>query len=193
MDGNTILSRAQKHPILLQKGHLVDLITTDIHLTNEHSGIALTERFIRDEYWIPSVKSRVKKTIRACTTCIRWRGQTNQPQMADLPPERVNTAQTFENTGVDLCGPFNVRASKLKFERIVKVWIAVFVCLSTKAVHLEICTDLSKENFLACFTRFTSRRGCPRKMFSDNGTNFKASSKEFKTGWKEGLTQAQQN
>lgn len=97
---------------------------------------------------------------------------------------RISEAKTFEHTGVDLCGPFNIRASKLKFEKVIKVWVAVFVCLATKAVHLEVCTEQSKDNFLASFTRFTSRRGCPRRMYSDNGTNFVASGKAMK-GWQQ--------
>lgn len=32
--------------------------------------------------------------------------------------------------------------------------------------------DLTTEGFIACFQRFVSRRGLPRLVWSDNGTNF---------------------
>ncbi|XP_055840886.1 uncharacterized protein LOC129908443 [Episyrphus balteatus] len=65
-----------------------------------------------------------------------------------------------------------------------KGYACVFVCFSTKAIHLEAVSDLSSEAFLAAFARFVARRGLPKGMFSDNGTNFDGSdvilSKEFK-------------
>lgn len=141
------LTDAQKHPILLSKSHLVDLIIRETHEKNGHSGVGHTERILREEFWIPALKSRVKKQTRACLTCKRWRAQTIQPQMADLPPERINEAKVFEHTGVDLCGPFQIRPSKIKFEKIIKVWVAVFICLATKAVHLEICRPIQGKLF----------------------------------------------
>jgi len=42
----------------------------------------------------------------------------------------------------------------------------------TKAVHLEMVTDLTTVAFLAAFNRFSSRRRCPTDIYSDNGRNF---------------------
>ena len=173
----------QKHPILLVKCHLSDLIIRQTHHDFGHSGANLTERLIRDKYWIPSIKNRIKKCVRQCVVCVRWRARTNQPVMADLPPERVNPAPIFGKIGVDLCGPFHIKASKLKFDKVIKVWVAVFICLVSKAVHLEICFDLSTEKFLEAFTRFVSRRGCPSMVMSDNGTNFRGSARKIKEQW----------
>ena len=53
-----------------------------------------------------------------------------------------------------------------------KVYAAVFVCLTTKAVHLGFCKDLSTKEFLATLSRFIKHRGVPHTMWSDNGTNF---------------------
>ena len=57
------------------------------------------------------------------------------------------------------------------------------MCLVTKAVHLEICSDLSTENFLAAFARFANRRGWPSLVLSDNGTNFVGASRKIREGW----------
>ena len=63
--------------------------------------------------------------------------------------------------------------------------MSVFVCLVSKAVHLEICTDLSTDNFLAAFARFANRRGWPSLFLSDNGTNFVGASKRIKESWRQ--------
>lgn len=55
---------------------------------------------------------------------------------------------------------------------MTKGYIAVYVCLSTRAVHLEAAGDMSTNTFLGTLKRFISRRGYPNEIWSDNGTNF---------------------
>ncbi|KAF0691671.1 Integrase catalytic domain-containing protein, partial [Aphis craccivora] len=70
-----------------------------------------------------------------------------------------------------------------------KAYLALFVCLSVKAVHLEIVSDISTEAFLAAFDRFTDRRGIPCEIHSDCGTNYMGAAKELKALFKEKATQ----
>ena len=53
------------------------------------------------------------------------------------------------------------------------MWICLFTCCVTRAVHLEVVTDMSAYTFIRCLKRFTARRGVPRKILSDNWKNFK--------------------
>lgn len=53
-----------------------------------------------------------------------------------------------------------------------KSYLAIFVCLSTSAVHLELVTDYTTEAFIAAYKRFTGRRGICATLHSDCGTNF---------------------
>ena len=99
--------------------------------------------------------------------------------MSDLPAERLQFSLPFTYTGVDFAGPFNLRVSHLRNAKIFKGYAVVFVCFCTKAVHLETCSDLSTDAFLAAFTRFTGRRGLPKTLFSDNGRNFLGASSKL--------------
>lgn len=99
--------------------------------------------------------------------------------MGDLPAERCTPARPFCHTGVDYAGPIRYRSAKGRGHTTQKAWIAVFVCLSTKAMHLDIVTDYSSKAFLAAFDRFVSRRGLPSTMWSDNGTTFHGADHEL--------------
>ena len=83
--------------------------------------------------------------------------------MADLPKERVTAIQPFYVTGVDLCGPVSVTL-KIRGKQPVKMYIAVFVCFTSKAVHLETVNDLSTDSFVCSLNRFIGRRGLPKNF-----------------------------
>ena len=100
--------------------------------------------------------------------------------MGDLPPERVNIpSRPIENTGVDYAGPFYYKEGLRRATKYIKCYMAMFVCLATKAVHIEISADLSTETFLNVLKRFISRRGRPANMYSDNATNFVGAENEL--------------
>ena len=85
--------------------------------------------------------------------------------MADLPSERLDAGTSFINTGVDFAGPIVTKPN-------CKNYIAIFVRFATKAVHIELVTDLSKDSCILALKRFISRRGLPEKLFSNNGSKF---------------------
>ena len=93
--------------------------------------------------------------------------------LGELPEDRVTQHPAFFTVGVDYAGPFLLKKGHTRKPVIVKAYLAVFVCFSTKATHLEVISDLTTEAFLACLRRFISRRGCPSVIQSDNGSNFK--------------------
>ena len=92
--------------------------------------------------------------------------------MGDLPKVRVTPSSPFNRSGVDYAGPLKVRLSKTRGKGTTKGYIAVFICLATRAVHLEIVEDYSSEAFISAFHRFTSRRGHCSLLLSDQGTTF---------------------
>ena len=85
---------------------------------------------------------------------------------------RVRPSPPFECSGVDYAGPINVRLTKTGGKGTMKGYIAIFICMATRAVHIELVEDYSSEAFIAAFYRFTTRRGHCKKLYSDQGTNF---------------------
>ena len=83
-------------------------------------------------------------------------------------------------TGIDYAGPFTLKRGHTRKPVLVKAYIALFVCFSTKAVHIEIVSDLTTEAFLAALKRFVARRGLPLEIHSDNGTNFVGARNDLK-------------
>lgn len=93
--------------------------------------------------------------------------------MGTLPKARVNMTRAFLHTGIDYAGPMSVlTVGKPGKRQVTKGYVAVFVCLCTKTIHLALVSRLTTEAFLASFNRFSSRRGLPSDMYSDNSTFF---------------------
>lgn len=178
---NAFIPYSQKHPLLIPKGHHVTtLLIRNEHLTNYHAGAQTTLYALRRNYWLPDARQQVRKIIRACVTCVRANPPQSKYIMGDLPRIRVTEARPFYNVGVDYCGPFFVKEKKHRNRTRVKIWVSVFVCLVTKAVHLEAVTDLTTEGFMAALKRFIARRGRPKNIYSDNGSNFIGANREIK-------------
>lgn len=125
---------------------------------------------IRRTYWIIRGRAHVKSHVNKCITCRRHRGAVAQQKMGDLPSQRVNRHRQFSISGVDYCGPFTLRVGAKRTRTTTKAHVVIFVCLATKAVHIELASDLSTAAFLNAFARFVNRRGVCNELHSDNGT-----------------------
>lgn len=100
--------------------------------------------------------------------------------MGNLPVVRVSApSRSFLHCGVDYAGPVSVRASAGRAIAYRKAYIALFVCLSTRAIHLELVSDYSTAALMSAYARFCSRRGLPQSVYSDNGTMFVGADKEL--------------
>lgn len=149
--------------LLPRQHHLTNALIRGIHLKTLHGGAQLTLSILRQNYWISNGRSI---------------------------PSRITATPAFTHTGVDYCGPFIYRCSKGRGIKTTKGYIAVFVCFTTKAIHQELVSDLTTAAFLAALKRFTSRRGFPKEINSDNGTNFQGASKEMKQQFGVAIQQA---
>lgn len=179
---NADLSNDGKHPILVpRESHLAKLLIANAHERTLHGGSQLMLTYIRTKYWIIDAKRLIKLYVRKCVTCVRHASKSNQPIMGQLPASRVTAGRPFRSCGVDYTGPISIRTSKGRGHRSIKGYICLFVCMTTRAIHLEAVTDMTSQAFLAAFKRMVARRGHVTDLWSDNGTNFVGAEKELRT------------
>lgn len=161
------------HPLLLpRKDHIVNLIIDHYHQKYLHTGPQLLMSLLRQRFWILAARNIVRKRVQQCNVCFRVNPRNQAPFMANLPACRVQQAKAFCHTGMDYAGPLHIVPYRRRGVHSMKAYLCLFVCLVTKAVHLELASDLSTESFLNALKRFLSRRGPVAVLYSDNGTNF---------------------
>ncbi|XP_055590154.1 uncharacterized protein LOC129742298 [Uranotaenia lowii] len=159
------------HPMVLPAKHpFTEMLFAHHHEALLHAGPQLLLSTIRQRYWPLGGRHVVRKVVHKCQRCFRARPQILQQQMGDLPRSRVIVSRPFTKCGVDYFGPVFLKAGRRN--AAIKTYVAVFVCMTTKAVHLELVGDLSTERFLQALRRMIGRRGKVSDMYSDNGTNF---------------------
>ena len=172
----TELSRNIKHPVLLPDKHpATELLVRHIHESVKHQGRLITLGKVREEGIFVLHGTRVvKSVISKCVTCRKLRGSTLTQKMADLPIDRLYECPPFTFTGLDVFGPFYVsegqRTRRNTPER--KRWAVVFICLVTKAIHIEILEKMDTSSFKLALARFFSIRGQCTRLRSDRGSNF---------------------
>ncbi|XP_055613967.1 uncharacterized protein LOC129760346 [Uranotaenia lowii] len=160
-----------KYPIALPARHLFSTLLIRYHHEKLlHAGPQLLLSVLRQRYWIFGGRETVRNVIHRCLKCFRAKPSPVQQFMGDLPASRVTIAPAFRRSGVDYFGPVYVRPAPRR--PAVKAYVCVFVCLCTKAVHLELVSDLTTDRFIQALRRFVGRRGKCAEILSDNGTNF---------------------
>ena len=175
---NAPLSNSAKFPYLLPPNHpLTALIVHDTHKKQLHSGVNSTVTALRQNFWITSIRQYVRKLLQTCVTCRKLEGAAfKAPDPAPLPKLRVQVTAPFAVTGVDFTGPLYVRSEGNE----TKCYICLFTCAVTRAVHLEVVSDLTEKSFLQAFRRFTGCKSLPYHTISDNASTYLAAADELK-------------
>ena len=181
---NASLNLGSKNPILLSsKSRFVELLIHETHDKIKHSGIPDTLTTIRERFWLIRGREAVKRIIKKCVVCRKAEGL---PYGATTPPPlpacRVSDEPPFVNVGLDFAGPLFVheKHGREKTSEKSKVYVLLFTCASTRAVHLELTPSLSVPAFLRAFRRYASRRRLPALLISDNAKTFRAASAEIR-------------
>lgn len=180
LDNSSSFSYDKKHPMLLSSKHrLSELLFTYEHKRLLHGGPQLLVSTLRERWWVLGARNLARQVVHNCVTCARLKGENVTPLMGNLPRERIEASFPFMTCGVDYAGPMLVLNRKGRGARLIKCYICLFVCFTTKAIHLELVGSLSTQDYLLAFKRFISRRGKPSVIFSDNGRNFVGAEKEI--------------
>ncbi|XP_068206223.1 uncharacterized protein [Palaemon carinicauda] len=138
------------------------------HEHSNHMGVMHVLRLMREKFWVIKGHAAVRRVMSRCVRCRRAHGKVIEQLMADLPPDRVESGKPpFYRTGVDLFGPFFVKRGRAQ----MKHWGVIFTCLNTRAIHLEVASNLTSDSFISVFRRFLARRGQVKTVICDCGTN----------------------
>jgi len=176
---NAPTSQASKFPYLLPPNHQVTkLVALAAHKRLHHGGVSITVTALRQMYWIPAIRQYVRRLLRHCLPCRKQMGKPYvAPESPPLPKVRVTESPPFTITGVDFTGALYVKGST---NEETKVYICLFTCAVTRAVHLEVVSDLTVDTFLLAFRRFVGRKSLPKQMISDNASTYLSAAEELR-------------
>ena len=158
------LADSLKYPVNLPKaGHITELIIRQAHEKTHHSGRGVTLNELRSNgYWIISGNAAVRHFISRCVRCRYLRGTAGEQKMANLPNSRVEPAPPK-----------------------VKRYGALFTCMASRAIHIEVAHSMETDSFLQALRRVVARRGPIQELRSDQGTNFVGAENELKRALQE--------
>jgi len=81
------------------------------------------QNLLRQNYWILSSRSVIKKRVHRCVPCFHAKPRPAQPFMGNLPQFRLNQVEPFSKVGVDFAGPFDVKAAMICKIKITKAYL----------------------------------------------------------------------
>ena len=168
----------RKYPVLLPaRDHVTELIIAHYHEREGHAGPLHTLCALQEFYWIIKGHATVRRVVGKCLKCKIKTPRPSRQIMAPLPKPRVSPGKpAFTCVGVDYAGPYMTKVGR----RCSKRYLCLFVCMATRAVHLECAYSLDMDSFILAFQRFSCRRCVPTDVYSDNGTNFTAAERELR-------------
>lgn len=176
------LPETAKKPVFIsRRSPVARLLVKDAHVRMFHGGTSSTVSAFRANYCVPQPRQLARTVIAHCSACRRRKLARPflYPTMGDLPKERTRRYRPFENVGIDLLGPLGIKGAAKE----EKAWIALFSCMATRAIHLELVEDISAATFLLAMRKFVARRGRPKKILTDNAGNFQLASQSVEI-WK---------
>ncbi|XP_065080890.1 uncharacterized protein LOC135703571 [Ochlerotatus camptorhynchus] len=167
-----------KNPVILPNDHPVtSLLIAHYHEKFHHQNHEAIVNELRQKYVIPRIRVKYAATRKGCQRCKNESSIPQPPIMADLPAERLAAfTRPFTHVGVDYFGPMEVVIGR----RTEKRWGMIVTCLTTRAIHIELANSLSTSSCIIALRSFMGRRGTPRTIRSDRGTNFIGASRELK-------------
>ncbi|XP_046408785.1 uncharacterized protein LOC124173310 [Ischnura elegans] len=170
-----------KHPMILPpKHHITKLLIEYEHQRLQHARPQLMIASLRETFWIQRIRPAVKAVIHSCIKCFKLKSSTAHQLMDSLPTSRIQPSRPFSSSGVDYAGPIYVKLGNARSKVQTKDCIAIFICLATKAIHIELVSDMTTAAFIVALRRFIARRGKCNHIYSDSGSNFVGAERELK-------------
>ena len=177
------LDFCERCPVVLPSDSFVTrLIIQMCHSRVAHQGRGLTLNSLRQQgFFIIHASKIVARFISQCVICRKLRGRFVSQLMSDLPADRVEPAPPFTFVCCDCFGPFLIKVGRKELKR----YGLIFVCQSSRAIHIEVLDSLSTDSFINGLRRFISIRGQIRLLRCDNATNFVGAKNELAKSFSE--------
>lgn len=172
------ITDTMKKPMVLDGDHPTTRLWIEhVHRRLHHSGVETTVNECRQQFWVLRLRPTVKNIISKCLRCRIKAASPPQPMTGNLPSCRLAHHQRpFTFAGLDYFGPLTITVGRSHQKR----YVALFTCLTTRAVHLELVASLNTDSAIMALRRMIARRGCPAQLWSDNGTNFHGAERELR-------------
>lgn len=182
------LSEDFTNPIILPKGNFAEKKILHLHQSRMHISQRQTFDLLRKRFWVIGNFAYVKTVVQKCKTPRCRYIKFNSPKMSPLPTLRLDNPSPWTNVGVDYLGPLNCKhkcvteseSEKCIHPKVQKIWLVLFTCFHSRAIHVEVVESCSTRDFLDAFRRFIGHCGRPNIFYSDNARYFKAADKHIK-------------
>ncbi|XP_045205909.2 uncharacterized protein LOC123558098 [Mercenaria mercenaria] len=181
---NACLTESARFPLLLPRNdRFTEMVIEKEHKQMLHTGVSQTLSKVRQKYWILHGRATVRKVLNMCLVCRKIEGGSyKMPPMAALPQARVSESTPFTYIGLDYLGPLFIKEQETE-----KIWVCLFTCMVTRAVHLEMVQNMSAAAFLNCLRRFIASRGTPSEIVCDNAMHFKSACQTTELVWRSAI------
>ncbi|GBM45521.1 hypothetical protein AVEN_210247-1 [Araneus ventricosus] len=178
---NVDLHFEQVHPFVVPKDNKVTKMIFEYFIKKNFHAVPQALLYTVREQFCP-IRGRdfARKVVKNCIICCKNNPKISTEIMGNLPSERVNPTSPYNIAGVDFAGPFHIKLSIKRCRRLIKVYLAVFICFETKTMHFEVLSDLSSAEFITYLKRIFAGRDESVKLFRDNVTNFVRANTELK-------------
>ncbi|XP_044573577.1 uncharacterized protein LOC123257717 [Drosophila ananassae] len=160
---------------LSHRHSLTEMVVRHYPAQIKHQNVDATIAQIRTRFWVTKMRRVPKEVISSCNERKLQRTRPMPPIIGPLPEDRLEAGGCpFKYTGLDYFGPLLVTVACHREKR----WVALFTCLTIRAIHLELAHDLSTDSCIIAIRNFVCRRVPVRKLRSDNGKNFVGADRE---------------
>lgn len=172
-----------KRPYIIDGRHpITKLIVRHYHVKAAHGNQEAVVNHLKQMYWVIRIRPAVKEVASKCFFCRLRRVKPAVPRMGDLPEARMAHHQRpFTFCGIDLFGPMEVVVGRRREKR----YGVLFTCLTIRAIHIELVHFLTTDSLIMALRRMSCRRGWPRYIYSDNGTNLRGADVELSKAMQE--------
>jgi hypothetical protein len=173
-----VVTQELRNPLILGSQHRITYLMMEfLHRQFHHCARETVINEFRQKFWVTKIRPLLNHVINDCNLCKFMRAKPRVPRMATLPYQRLAPYEApFTYTGMDYFGPLEITVGR----RHEKRYGVIFTCLTMRAIHLELAASLDTNACVNCIRNFMNRRGQPKEILCDNGSNLKSAEKELK-------------